>query len=397
MVFQGKWGRRLLRGQRQEPRRLRRGSGDDRAYTFGNKDTLRGGPGKDQLFGGAKDDYIDGGPGDKEFKSQLEGGSGNDTILGGEEADSIRGGDGSDTIYANGGDDYVHAGADNDAVYPAPRVSEGSDGIDGGTGYDVILFDDTVGSGLGIVGILPAKETKYGRLGLALVAKSKRDKVRGFESVYGSEGDDLLVSDRPGVPGKQPGTDIVGRGGNDSLVFKPGGSGRLWGGEGNDILVDANSGSDLFGESGNDVLVGNGGTDRLVGGPGADVHNGGNGFDTIDYSASSSQILVIGEKGVVGDAEGDHIESNIEVLKGTEAGDTLTGTEKSNYIYGLGGRDFINGAGGSDSLFGDAGEDTIITSGDGVGDDADCGTESDTLYWDTLDSQVRCEFRQVAQ
>ena len=57
---------------------------------------------------------------------------------------------------------------------------------------------------------------------------------------------------------------------------------KLWGGEGDDILIAGTAGGYLDGGDGNDILIGGIGSDILIGGKGADELDGGDGDDILE-------------------------------------------------------------------------------------------------------------------
>jgi len=60
--------------------------------------------------------------------------------------------------------------------------------------------------------------------------------------------------------------------------------GDLTGTAGDDVIVNGNAGSTLYGLGGNDILSGLDGDDILIGGAGSDTLTGGDGTDTFVYS-----------------------------------------------------------------------------------------------------------------
>ncbi len=122
-------------------------------------------------------------------------------------------------------------------------------------------------------------------------------------------------------------------------------------------LIDGFGGDDtISGGLDSDTLNGGDGDDRLDGGAGADAIDGGAGVDTATYAASSGPVNVslAGTPGQGGDAAGDVLTA-IEILIGSDFGDSLSGA---------GGNDTLFGAGANDTLVGGAGADSI-NGGDG--------------------------------
>jgi trimeric autotransporter adhesin len=129
----------------------------------------------------------------------------------------------------------------------------------------------------------------------------------------------------------------------------------IHGGAGNDVLLAAPSGDDLFGGTGNDRLVGGALDDWLIGGEGDDV---------LDAGAGNGNLLVGGE--------GD------DRLVGRSGGDWLTGGDGSDKLGGGAENDFLEGGTGDDRIEGGQGSDAIIYSlGDGADLMSDGGTGAD--------------------
>ena len=63
--------------------------------------------------------------------------------------------------------------------------------------------------------------------------------------------------------------------------------------------------------------------------------------------------------------EGDDVQGDVEVVRGSSASDDLSGNDGANRLNGRGGADLLDGAGGDDELIGQAGGDTFI-GGTGV-------------------------------
>ena len=72
------------------------------------------------------------------------------------------------------------------------------------------------------------------------------------------------------------------------------------------------------------------------------------------------------------------IESEYNIIYGTEGDDVLRGTEGDDIIYGFGGDDIIYGFGGDDVLYGGEGDDVLYG---GEGDDVLYGGEGDDVLY----------------
>ena len=131
---------------------------DDEIYGFGGTDYIYGGDGNDLIFGG-ENDAFDGGT-----YEWLIGGNGNDTIYGGGGEDWIWDVDGDDQVYGESGDDVVSAGFG------------GRDSYDGGSGADILIYNDTQ---YGDEGIDLTLDLSKGRL----TGGDHNDSISGFEAV----------------------------------------------------------------------------------------------------------------------------------------------------------------------------------------------------------------------
>ncbi len=118
----------------------------------------------------------------------------------------------------------------------------------------------------------------------------------------------------------------------DEIIVDGDNGSRIYGMDGNDI-IDAGAGNDLlYGQEGHDLLIGGDGNDKLYGGNDDDTLNGGNGNDK---------------------------------LRGQDGDDTLHGGAGRDYLLGGNGDDTLH-AGSGDSLHGGAGNDTyLFGAGDG--------------------------------
>ena len=124
------------------------------------------------------------------------------------------------------------------------------------------------------------------------------------------------------------------------------------------ILGDGDNGD--FGPDGNDFIDGRGGADNML---------GDGGSDTVSYASRSTAVTVsvddVANDGGFG--EGDNVRSDVEVVQGTSAGDTMRGNNAANRFIGLAGFDDLVGLGGPDTL---EGGDTIDSLDGGGGNDS---------------------------
>lgn len=143
----------------------------------------------------------------------------------------------------------------------------------------------------------------------------------GTAKLFGTAGDDVLA----------------GVGGND----------RILGGDGDDTIRGRNGNDRLFGEDGNDRLLGGNGKDALRGGGGNDTLLGGSGHD-----------------GLGGGAGRDRLEGGAgrDILGGGAGNDRLIGGAGDDWLKGGAGNDLMKGGGGSDTFHfvrGRSGTDTV--------------------------------------
>lgn len=208
---------------------------------------------------------------------------------------------------------------------------------------------------------------------------TKNDDVlfsRGPSRMFGGAGDDVLV-DRSPVAHKydgETGNDTVDYGREDSIIGVTANladSSKNLGWAKSDTFQSIEN---LIGTALDDTLVGNDRTNILMGGGGADVIDGGGGIDLASYANSTASIVfdLSDPTRNEGDVLADTLIS-IEGVFGTDFGDELSGDAGNNIIYGAFGDDIIDGGGGTDTLWGDSkavgvvGDDTFVFHGPGHG------------------------------
>lgn len=220
------------------------------------------------------------------------------------------------------------------------------------------------------------------------------------------------------VRGGDGNDDVQGGTGSDAIDGQ-GGDDTLQGGGAEDA-VDGGPGNDVIGnftDAGNDAFNGGDGNDRLVAfrDTGADVYRGGAGTDLMDYVGRDEAVSVslddVANDGAAG--EGDDARSDLENIRGGNAGDVLVGDSGRNLLQGLGGDDTLRGgtpptkAGnvsftvvddtleggvGRDVLKGEGGPDVLLAR-DAEDDQAlgamSCGSGADRLDTDLADDNTR--------
>lgn len=325
--------------------------GDDELFGGTGNDSLYGGVGNDQLTGNAGNDWLygddgidrvrydgvsanltitfqsytgtvsfAGDPGNDDrlfYIEQLTSGNGNDritistsvreprTVWGGGGADTLIGGLGMDVLHGDEGNDQIFGGAGNDSL----SADRGSDTLDGGMGFDVALYEDTLGS--------------------------------------------VVVDLAAGT-----GTVNDGTPGADSLVLIEG----VYSWASNDTLLGNGEANDLRSRGGNDLLNGRAGNDTLDGGPGRDTLLGGSGSDTARYTSHTVRMvidLVTGTAHAVGTSIHTDRLVGIENAVGGSGADRLIGSSIGQSLDGGKGNDTLGGGAGSDTLTGDLGNDLV--------------------------------------
>jgi Ca2+-binding RTX toxin-like protein len=328
-------------------------AGDDEIFGLGGNDIIDGGSGNDtitdnvgdnEIFGGSGNDVIDvsGGDGD----NFIVPGTGDDTIIGNSDAngsgftflsywglnfgitvDLVAGtttGTGKSDTFSNvfsirGTDfnDVLHGGNNDD--YEGFAGMAGNDLIDGGSGYDEILFHLEKGSGAVHVDFKTGRAIDtYGNMdtfsNIEAVRASPQDDTllgdKGFQSFRGLDGDDYIDGfggfDRAdysfdarygGTNGVNvtlwSGVAIDGFGATDTLVNIEWVRGTGF----SDQITGNNHDNRLEGLGGNDTLTGDAGDDVLIGGRGDDTLIGNRGKDTFVFKDGdgSDEIVSFGE------------------------------------------------------------------------------------------------------
>lgn len=316
---------------------------------------------------------------------QLDGGGGNDTIVG---SGSLLGGTGNDTLTAGSGNDVLDGGT-------------GIDTMSGGLGNDTFFVDslldamtddggtDTIILNLGGTYTMPSGsiENLIANFGSTLViANSLNNQLSGgaggqvFRGLGGNNridgGADVDAVDystagqavsvflnhgtasNNGFGGADTLSNIEGVIGSDfnDTIFGDGGSNRLQGGNGADILV---------GLGGDDILDGG------AGGPGNSFNEmiGGEGDDQYIQSAAGDTLYEAAGEGtdtVFTTLASLSLRDNFENLTyGGSASFAGAGNDLANVIRGKLAADQLSGLGGDDILYGDAGAANTLIGGAG--------------------------------
>jgi Ca2+-binding RTX toxin-like protein len=157
---------------------------------------------------------------------------------------------------------------------------------------------------------------------------------------------------------------IVGLGGNDTIDGATEGTDFICGDDGNDQLESPRRAalSYLFGGNGNDALIGSAAPDTngrffMSGGAGDDVLDGSDHVFGLEqghvafYQDVSGPVEVDLQRGIA-TGEGTDTLIEIEIVVGSQYGDTLVGTDRGSWLIGGCGDDSILGGSGDELLYG---------------------------------------------
>lgn len=320
-------------------------NGDDSLLGNTGNDVLTGGAGVDTLAGGADNDFLSG----QTEAGLLNGGAGNDTLQGNTASDTLNGEAGDDRLYGlqsnddlNGGDgaDSLSGGIGNDSLRGGAGADTlsgevGSDVLDGGGDFDRI--NELLDANFIITGI----NLNSSGLGVDTFTAIERIQLVGG-----------------------PGSNFFdGRAANVPLL--------LSGAAGNDTLLGGTRADGIDGGDGDDVLLG---------GAGADVISGGAGFDYW-WEKADSDFTVSGVT-IASTVTGTEISTGIEriVVIGGVGNNTLNATASSLPVVLIGGKgnDNLIGSSQVDVLTGGNRNDATVAGGDGT--DTLGGEAGDDIY-----------------
>ena len=412
--------------------------GSDTIEGTDDRDVIVGLGGDDALYGYRDDDRICGGDGNDIIhgywgEDDLWGDAGDDRLYGAQKADTLRGGSGDDVIDG-GANCYSDAVIFDDApngvtvdLEAGTAEGHGSDRIRGaeiviGTEFDDVLlgmdlhdygrYQDFWGHdtfyGLGGNDFFDGREGRdqvrfsfapssiHASLVSGIAVGEGTDRLVDITGLVGSDFDDVLIGDDRSnlLYGGEGDDELNGLGGRDLVIdscecfFKDwmteyeaevdgsGSSGRLLGGEGNDMLLGNHYDNLLDGGPGADVLDGMRGDDALIGGEGVDrVLYKGWWFSNFDWWLSSirydtrleprSSVTVDLSAGVsVG--QGRDALSGIEEVTGSRFPDVLLGDDGPNRLLGVDADDVLRGGGGRDLLRGGYGDRDVCVEGEEI-------------------------------
>ncbi|WP_261397808.1 calcium-binding protein [Maritimibacter alkaliphilus] len=437
-------------------------AGEDTLEGLDGNDTIYGGPDQDRLRGGNGDDSLDGGDG----RDSLYGGDGNDTLNAGTGSsesqgagDFIRPGAGSNTIIGHQGLFATGEGADlsyedvdgsggivitvgangsgtavsniqgvvndtftyihyfagtlsNDTFHGSANenwegwaASGGNDTINGGDGYDELLYNNDHWEG-GTGGVTVNFATHR-----AIDGFGDTDTFTGIEAVRGTAQGDLFIGSESeeflSFRGLEGNDTITGSSGWDRADYRSdanyGGSAGIVADLAAGTIIDGFGDTDqvsnidqVRGTNSDDTMTaaglsqsvrfdGSNGADRLTGGSARDTLHGGDGADTLTGNAGDD-IIIGGDSEadlrdvVFGGAGNDYIDGGYgnDELRGDAGNDTIEGGYGADTVIGGDGDDALTGQTWSDAIFGGAGSD-FINGGFGH-DRVNGGTGADQFY-----------------
>jgi hypothetical protein len=220
--------------------------------------------------------------------------------------------------------------------------------------------------------------------------------------VIGGDGNDRIILDETNGP--LPAASLFGGAGDDELIDGSGAD-RLFGGDGNDTLSGGGGNDELTGGAGSDQVFGDAGDDQLIWNPGdgSDLNEGGDGSDAVvvnggaadeAFTATANGTRVRFDRVSPAPFSLDIGTSERLVVNGNEGDDSFAASGDLASLIALDvnggpGNDRINGGNGNDTLNGGAGNDII--DGNGGADSAVLGDGNDTFVWDPGDGSDTVE------
>ncbi len=337
---------------------------------LGGNDTLKGGARADKLDGGAGTDTADYRGSHRDVTVNLSDGTGSfgdaegdsleniENIIGSNFGDTLTGDANANNIRGHGGDDGIEGGDGNDTL----NGNAGNDVIEGGAGADTLWGEGGTGDTLSYASSDAAVTVSIANRTASGGHAQGDTGLGGFENLIGSEHDDTLTGDAKDnvIEGGDGEDTLTGGGGNDTLSYASSpfpvlvnfatSSYRLGDAEGDTVSGFENfRGSDsadgFTGDASDNVIYGSGSTSR-------DRIDGGDGTDTLTYASFETGVVVnVKDQG--------KIVSNVEIIIGTNYGDTINADGVDNNITGGNGNDTISGGDGDDDLYGGNGDDII--------------------------------------
>lgn len=256
---------------------------------------------------------------------------------------TVNGGDGDDTLTGGDGNDTLSGGLGNDLFKTSTGgTADGDDSYIGGGGTDKMDYSGRTAA----LTVTMDSVAGSGQTG------ESDTLANDIEDLLGGTGSDTLSGNA------LPNT-IKGGAGDDTI----------WGGLAGTCSADVDT---LDGEAGDDTFAMTATSDC------PDTLTGGAGTDRADYQLRTAALTITLDNGANdGETnEKDNVKSDIEIVIGGTAGDTITGSAANDELHGGQGTDTLNGGGGDDILVGDAGNDIMNgEAGNDTFDDGDVDAE----------------------
>jgi len=276
---------------------------------------------------GAGGDFYDGRLGESSAHA-IDGGDGNDVLLGGAGRDQLVGGSGNDILFGGGG----------------------ADDLRGGAGADIFVYADTTDSNGAAFDTIADFETGIDRIDLGRLHVTSVDiSADGVGSVVRAQTSTgtLVIH-------------VAGNVGTGDLILTPS---TIVGSPDANIQMSTGPDAQLFGGAGNDMLVDEGGNATIDGGTGADAMIGGAGDDVYYVDSDDDRISERPNEGI------DEVRTTVDyslqawVEHGTLLGNApigIRGNDHANRLWGNDAANFLDGANGDDTLYGGLGGDELL-------------------------------------
>lgn len=318
--------------------------------------TSAGRYGSSQVWSGSNGVIMEGDPSIIQGRNDLTGGSGNDVLYSGAaETAFIYGLDGNDTIVGYNALD-AQGGLGNDVIIGGVAINANGSGIYL-TEWQKKLANASDLSADALHNLFNYSDgqcTMYGGEGndILIALNDQNHKLYGDDSVISSgTGNDTIIAG--------DGNNTIVGGGGDDLIVVGNGENNINAGSGDDyIIAEGNFSTTIDAGSGNDTIILSGEIGTLY---------GGDGIDLVTFENSSTGLTI-------------YLNSlyEVELVGGTNLGDTMMGTSVSDYMDGLGGNDLLRGGAGNDTIYGNIGNDSLF--GEAGDDDLHGGQGNDLLY-----------------
>ncbi len=394
---------------------------DDRVEGGEGADSIYGMDGDDTLLGGAGDDYLDGGNGN----DTVYAGSGDDTIVSSSGENVVYGEEGNDTfllsngssndVFGGEGEDLILGSEWNDVLVFSQFSTENSieriDGassdnyIDGTNGSDTLDFSATELLNISQITLFDGDDIVIGSSNSdRILGGNGADEISGGagnDHIEGGEGSDVIFGGLGGdyLDGGSGDDVVYGGAGDDTLVASIGNN-ILHGDDGDDTFLFSNTSvNEVYGGDGTDVVLGaewaniftfnsftqEHGVERIAGVSSANYIDGTTGNDTLDFTATVLENIVLittfeGDDTIVGSLASDNIRSGAgdDIVSGGDGDDRLAGGSGNDNISGGFGSDLLEGGEGDDVILGGEGNDHLYGN---QGDDLLSGGAGDDAYF----------------